>query len=257
MIEEKTLDLLQKTAQKAVEVYEVKSLSNARKSYVFDGTAIQAFPKDPPLRSHTVHSLADLVAYAMAVPVDGEEKRPVAWHGENSVTLILDDADRRDTVAFPLTFAEKFQVLQWLHKEKPYFSQQDFVKLLRFRLGLDNARVVQQFRKLQWNAGVETNSQINRGDARLGKSVIEKVEGVDQLPEELDVPSPVYAQTGEREDYNVRCGIEIDTRDQRFQLIPLPDELPRVLDLAQASIHERLCEGLFEANIPVYYGTPK
>lgn len=263
MIEEKALTLIQETAKKSVAVYEVEALSDSRNNYVFNGTEILRYPKAPPLRSHTVHSLADLVNYALGKPpviaageaIYDESRNPVVWHGENNVTLILDDTDRRDTVVFPLTFAEKFQVLQLLHKEKPYYTQQDFIKLLRFRLGLDNSRVVAQFRKLQWEAGSTLNSQINRGDARLGKNIIEKVEGVDELPEELDVPAPVYAQTGEREQYNVRCGIEIDTRDQRFQLIPLPDELPRVMDLAQASIHQRLCAALEDSGIPIYYGT--
>lgn len=265
MIEEKALALIQETAKKSVAVYKVEALSDSRNNYVFDGTKIVCYQKAPPLRSHTVHSLVDLINYALGKPpVDEgaedqvayyEGRKPVVWHGENNVTLILDDTDRRDTVVFPLTFAEKFQVLQALHKEKPYYTQQDFIKLLRFRLGLDNSRVVAQFRKLQWEAGSTLNSQINRGDARLGKNIIEKVEGVDELPEELDVPAPVYAQTGEREQYNVRCGIEIDTRDQRFQLIPLPDELPRVMDLAQASIHQRLCATLKDSDIPIYYGT--
>ena len=87
----------------------------------------------------------------------------------------------------------------------------------------------------------------------MGKSIVEKVEGVDQLPDELEVPTPVYSESGEREEYLVRCGIDIDAVNQRFRLVPLPDELCRVVDLAQASIRRRLEDAL---ECPIYYGNP-
>lgn len=254
MLHKDTLELIQKTAQVAVKPAVLDVPGDGRTFLIFDGTKIECHTNPPPLRKHVVHSLNDLISYVTADPVEGETKNPVVWHGESGVIAVLNDADRLETVTFRLSYGEKFKVLQWLAREKPFFDQKEFIKLLRFRLGLDNTLVVAQFRKLQWEAGATINAQVNRGDARLGKNIIEKVEGVDQLPEELNVPSPVYAQSGERDEYLVRCGIEIDATNQVFQLIPLPDELPRVMDLAQASIHTRL-EGALEC--PVYYGVPK
>ncbi len=65
--------------------------------------------------------------------------------------------------------------------------------------------------------------------------------------DELAVSVPVYKEAGERAEYVVQCGIEIDTVNQRFQLLPLPDELERIQNLAQESIFARLKDGLAES----------
>jgi hypothetical protein len=114
--------------------------------------------------------------------------------------------------------------------------------------------VVAKFRKLDWESGDKGTSDIRHGDARMSKAIIAKVQGIDELPEELAVSVPVYQQTGERQEYIVNCNVEIDAVNRQFQLVPVPDELERVLDLAQASIRERLDAEL--KDVPVYYGKP-
>lgn len=250
------LQLLQETAREAVEPHVISDIkTDGRYTFVFNGKEIQRIDVPPATRCHAVHTLDDLIRYTLRVAPDSH---PVVWHGERSVILVIDDQDRRDRVAFPLTRSEKFSVMVDLAEKKPHFNQADFIKLLRYRLGLDNTKVVSRFRKLQWQNSADASSHISHGDARLGKNITEKVQGVDELPEELDIPIPVYAQSGERDEYIVRCGIEIDARNQCFQLIPLPDELIRILDLSQASIRERLESALArgDVQVPIYYGSP-
>jgi hypothetical protein len=130
---------------------------------------------------------------------------------------------------------------------------------LRLELGLDSL-VVKQFRRIDWQNGGEGSTEINHGNARVGKSIIAKVQGIDELPDELQVPTPVYTQAGEREEYLVRCFVEIDPTNQVFGFGPMPDELVKIVDLAQSNIRKRLDKALAASGdrpaVPVYYGRP-
>jgi hypothetical protein len=252
MIPKETLQLIQETAQKAQRAAIVDVPGDGRHVYMQQGDHVDKLEVPPACRTHVVHSLAELIAYAL----NQANPKPIVWHGMEGVVLLTDDADRRDRVVFPLTQSARFKVLCKLAEETVLMQQAAFVKLLRIQLGLDNLVVVSKFRKLDWAVGNEGQSEVRHGADRLGKSITAKVQGIDELPEELDVPVPVYQQTGEREEYVVRCAIEIDAVNQRFQLVPLPDELERVMDLAQDSIGKRLAGGLDECKVPVYYGVP-
>jgi hypothetical protein len=253
-----TLELIQQTAKQAQAPVVVESLNtDGRTAYVQQGGEIKQFPLPAKPRDHRVGSLADLILFAQRE----DNKSPIVWHGVECVVLVTNDADRRDSVTLPLTLSERFKTLQMLAEEKPALTQVEFIRLLRVDLGLDNTAVVAKFRKLDWSNGAEANGDIQHGSAKLGKSIAAKVQGIDALPDELPVEVPVYQQTGERQAYIVQCLIEIDTLNQRFQLIPKADELERVVDLAQAGIHERLnvalnSDAATDANVPVYYGTP-
>jgi hypothetical protein len=225
---------------------------DGRKMFVQQGMEIKDFALEPKPRQHCVHSLVDLIVFARRE----DNKAPIVWHSEQGVCLLTDDGDRRDRVVFMLTKSDRFAVLEQLAEKKPCLDQRQLVRLLRVELGLDNVKVVQQFRKLDWQFSDETAGEVKHGQDRLGKTINAQVAGVSELPDELDIEVPVFKQTGERTEYKVRCAIEIDTVNKQFQLVPMPDELERVMDLAQADIHKRLSEGLAEKKIPVYYGAP-
>ena len=256
MFPEETLQLIQSTAQKAQEARLLPELSgDGRKAFVQQGGAVKEFPLPPPLREHLVHTLDDLIAYAFRP----DNPKPVVWHGVTGVVLLPDDADRRDRIVFPLAFSERYLCLAKLAKEAKALNQQQFVRLLRRDLGID-AATVQQFRKLDWKNGDNGSSEVNPHNMKVSKSILAEVNGVKDIPEELTVPTPVYSQCGERTEYNVQCYIEIDAVNQVFGFGPLPDELTKIIDLAQADIRGRLDKAL-AANgdreaIPVYYGAP-
>ena len=254
-----TLKMIQETAQVAQQATVLESLNtDGRTAFVQQGAEIKQFALQPAPRDHFVHSLDDLIRYAR----EQKNAAPIVWHGHCNVVLLPDDADRRDSIMFPLTHSNRFAKLMTLAAEKPAFDQTKFVRLLRIELGLDNLKVVAKFRKLDFTIGNEGRGEVAHGNDRLGKTITAKVQSVEELPDQLDVEVPIYQQTGERQEYVVRCAIEIDTINQLFQLVPLPDELERVLDLAQASIHDRLTAGLKagdgdgQAAVPIYYGKP-
>jgi hypothetical protein len=64
----------------------------------------------------------------------------------------------------------------------------------------------------------------------------------------------VFRQADERTPLSLRCSVEVDAGEGTFRLLPLPDEIDRVLQVAVASIAERLTEQLDGAT--AYYGKP-
>ena len=250
MLPEETLKLIQDTAQQAQAATILPALNvDGRKAFVQQGSEIKEFTLPPPVRNHTVNELSDLIAYALRV----DNPHPVVWHGQTVVTLLPDDTDRRDAVVFPLTASGRFKCLAGLEMKPVALTQQQFVRLLRRDLGMA-AVIVQQFRKLDWKDGSNGSSEVSPTNLRVGKSIVAEVQGVSELPEELTVPTPVYLNTGERDEYNVQCFIEIDPQNQAFGFGPLPDELAKIIDLHQANICNRLRAAL--GDIPIYHGTP-
>ena len=59
---------------------------------------------------------------------------------------------------------------------------------------------------------------------------------------------------GGRTPLSLRCSVEVDAGEGTFRLLPLPDEIDRVLQVAVASIAERLTDQLDGAT--AYYGKP-
>ncbi len=256
------LALIQTTAQEAQKAEVLPIPGDGRTVCVRIGNAVQSYIVEPPCRNHQVFSLKDLSNYAGQVVLDrgkdvtsAEEARPVVWHGPEGVTLVLDDQDRRDRVTFNLTTSDEMDQLLDLAESKPFFDQKAFIRMLRCVFNLDTA-IIAMFRKLDWEHSSRTTAEAERGRDRLGNEVQSKVQGTAELPEFLDIVAPVYREVGEREEYTIRCLLEFDTVNARIQLIPTPGELDHAFELAQASIHKRLVDGLADEGVPVYYGKP-
>lgn len=243
------LELIQNTAKLSQAATMHRIPNNDRSVLMQINGTLTPHAIPPPVRAHQVRRLEDLICYANAIT----DSAIVIWHDIDSVVLVCDDFDRRDRVTFPLTFSERFAKLRKLAADKPAFDQAKFVRLLRIELGL-NQSIVNKFRKLDWENGDKSAGEVRHGDTRLAKTVVAKVQGIDDLPNELAIEVPVYQQQDERHEYIVNCAVEIDAVNRMFQLIPLPDELERVVDVAQASIRSRIQEGC--STIPVYYGKP-
>lgn len=241
------LELLQQTAI-ASEQTEVLPVEDPRHVRLRIGGEISIIDVPPPLRDHEVSTLADLIAYVDQIT----QSNPVVWHDDNGVILIPDDSDRRDRVTFPLTHSARLVKLIQLRDQRQSFDQNRFIRLLRIELGLE-ATMVNKFRKLDWENGDKARGSVQHSDLRLSKEVVAKVQGIEELPEEIPVPVPVYQQPGEREEYFVQCAVEIDAVNRQFQLLPLPDEIERVIACHQADIRSRLDA---ELSCPIYCGRP-
>ena len=114
---------------------------------------------------------------------------------------------------------------------------------------------MQPFRRLDWKYGTSGTTDIQRGRESLSKDILAEVNGVAELPETLRIRVAVYDVAGEREPLEVVCFVEPDPRNQTLTLVPCPGEVQRAVDVAQASIRERINAAVGD-KIRVYYGTP-
>lgn len=219
---------------------------------------VAQIPVPPPLRNHAVRTLQDLIDYADRVsdekpPETQPTPRPVIWHGEAAVVLIVDDADRRDRVTFHLTYSEPFAALVKLAVEPQPLTQRQLIRLLRNTLGVDKASIA-QFRKLEWQSGAKTQSEADKARDRLGREIMAECTGTADLPEDLLVSVPVYREKGEQEPVRLRLLLDYVVERQVIEIAPAAGEIEAAVDVAQARIRQRIEEEL--PDVPVYYGTP-
>lgn len=243
------LELLLNTGQQAAKA-ELVDTHDPREVVLLHGTDVTRLDVPPPVRQSVVHSLEALIELATK---EAEMSVPVVWHHNTGVVLVLDDADRRDHVFFPLDHSREFAELVDLNKEIVGLDQRSFVRMLRQTLGVPAAQIG-PFRRIEWSVHKAAEGQVEHGNDRIGRDIQAQVGQATQLPEDMVLNVPVYEQLGERDRYQVRCDIEIDVAGERLALVPVAGEIRTVIDQAQASIHQRLDEGL--GDVPVYYGQP-
>jgi len=219
--------------------------------YDIDGQIVTV-DEPPPPRNHFVFELDQLIDYVKSC-ADGDY-RIVAWHHRQGVVLILNDDDRRDAVTFNLHRFEVFALLCQLGADEPTsFDQRSLIRMLE-RLGVD-AAVIAPFRRLDWNTHAAAVGEVTQQRDRLGKEVTGAVTGQSELPDTVHVTTPVYADLGEQDLHTIKCRVDVFPLDHRFILRPLPGEIDMAYERQQASIHERLTNGL-DGEAFVFYGKP-
>lgn len=213
-------------------------------------------PIEPAPRDHRVFSVESFTDIAARVvgSMRGLIVGPVAWHGHDAVVLVCDDADRRDRVTLALPPSEPFTWLGQLAKS-PSMNQTTLIRVLRLKLG-QPAELVSRFRKLDFSAGKTGASRVEHGKESLGREIQAVVQGIDELPDVLDVSVRITDVPGANKPETIRVGLEIDPQREEFFLAPMPGELEAAVDRMHADLHARLGNVLGEVGIPVYYGAP-
>jgi len=235
---------------------ELPGLNPRSKTFLIGGEP-KEYPLGEPARRHNVNQLSDVIEMANRFD-DVEGCDPVVWYDESNVTLVIDDdLQRIDTVTFDLVLAEAFETVKSLRQRKPWMSQKDFVRLLKIDLAgcLDPGILLERVRKVRWEQGSTTTGTVTRSSESLGREIAAKVDATGEIPELVRLVVPIYSSKGERCAYTLACSVEVDAMTQVFRLLPLPDEIERVQQLAVDAIGDRLVEGLNEG-IPSYYGSP-
>jgi hypothetical protein len=230
---------------------------NRRIRHVINGEVIERDLPAPP-RAHSVGCLADLIELANRFHAE-ESRLPVVWFDAAAVVLVIDDDGHRlEHATMKLEVSDAFAKLTELRTSKTWHEQKDFVRLLRIDLAgtLEQTVLLERVRKLKFENGVITSSEVGRQKESLGREITSRVEaGQGELPEEVLLSVPIYKTLGETERHPVRCSVEVDPPMGRLRLMPLPDEIERVRYMAIGSIEDRLEEGLKEG-LPAYYGRP-
>lgn len=225
---------------------------DGRTAYVNIGSEIKEYVVKPTTRSHTVSTVADLIAAANTWNLSG-----MIWVSSAAVVLIVDDDDRRDRVTLPLERSHQFKALSALEKN-PKLDQLGFIRLLRIELSgaVGRSDLISAVRKIKWRTAAAGESNIQHGSESLGKTIEAEVTGAGGIPEEVIVNCPVYSNHGEREQsFGVMCDLEIIAAESKFHFKPIADELARVEDAALAGIHSRIGESL-GSDVSVFFGSP-
>lgn len=238
----------------------VKIDENSRQArYAINGR-IETLDRVPNDRDHEPADLAALIALATRFvdqPPDDGPVTPVVWYDHQAVTLVLDDAGHRvETATLSLEESDVFKVIRSLREQKRWLEQKPFIRLLRIDLArtLDPVMLLDKVRRVKFDNGVATTGEITRNRESLGREITSKVEAGGEIPEEVTLSVPVYKTQGETDRYPLRCTVEVDPAQGAFQLLPLPDEIERVVQMAVASIADRLAA--LPESVPSYYGKP-
>lgn len=260
MFHPETLKRLLDTAVQAAGAKVLEIPGDGRTVKVANNGKIETYNVPPKPRDHHVSTLDDLLAYVTQSAIPAVTPcGPVLWHSPAGVVLVVDDADRRDRVTFPLTECSRFRTLRMLEEPRP-LQQRAFIRLLKVDLGVD-AAIVNKFRRLDWKDAATLERDAQKNKDRLGRQVMQEVVAQgDELQDELIVNTPVYLDLGEREQYRVLCTIEPDFEHSALVFSPAPDELEQIVEAHQQSIRARIEDFLKKAGladrVPVYYGKP-
>jgi anti-sigma factor ChrR (cupin superfamily) len=202
-------------------------------------------------RDHFPATLDEIIALATRFAAE----KPVVWFDHEQVVLVIDDVGHRiETATLALEVSDTFAVVQMLRRDKPWYAQPDFVRLLRVDLAgtLDPAVLLNRVRKLV--IGQKTTTEVQRRGESFGHE-INALAGKDtDPPDEVDLVLPVFKTPGEQTPVYVACTVDVEVAQPKpFRLIPKPDEIERVLQVATASIGGRLRAGLTEG-VNCYHG---
>jgi hypothetical protein len=242
-----------------------------RKSFVV-GDQTRDFDLPEPPRAHSLGRLDDLIDLANrfagksgddaeAGPVelgDGMSATVVVWYDADRVVAVLDDAGHRvEHATLALHPSDLFARVVALRKSPGWLDQKDFVRLLRIDLAgtLDPVHLLNVVRRVRFEAGQVTSGEVKRDKESLGREITSRVSAEGEIPEEVTLDLPVYSTPGVAWRYGLRCSVEVDPTRGTFRLIPLPDEIERVQQLAVERIGATLDDELGDGT-PSYYGRP-
>jgi len=207
----------------------------------------------PPLRSHAVSSVDDLITAA-----NKWNTAPVIWINDQTIVLVIDDADRRETVSLTLIYSAVFQAVAKLETNS-WLDQPTLIRLLRRELRGANgaAALLASVRKISFKQHASGHANIQHGSESMGQSVENEVTGAGDLAESLTIPVNVFANPGEdAKDKAVVIGldIDVDAKQQKFRLQPLPDEINLAKTTALAGIRTTIAKAL--PKVTVLFGKP-
>jgi hypothetical protein len=208
-------------------------------------------PKDLPSTLRTVRRLVENQVMEWDIPVEPRDhfpatldevialakrfaaEKPVVWFDHEQVTLVIDDAGHRiERATLNLEVSDTFGV--------------DLAGTL------DPAVLLNRVRKLV--IGQKTTTEVGRRGESFGHE-INALAGKDtDPPDEVDLCLPVFKTPGEQTPVYVACTVDVEVAQPKpFRLIPKPDEVERVLQVAVGSIGEQLRAGLPEG-VACYHG---
>lgn len=223
----------------------------------FDGKLTDFVIKPPP-REHEVQTLDDLIAAAKRWQVVADDlSNGVVWIGDESVVLMPDDDDRRDSVTMPLVYTDLWALIGRL-RQNSIVDQPDLIRLLRVQLAAmaGSTELLAKVRLIKFRTAEEGMSQLDHGRESLGRSIDREIVGGGDLPERLEVYlQPWMNGAPNASDSKIRIDFEIRIAEKQFSLRPFPDDVRDALVEHKEAIKQHLHDKLGDKQT-VLFGTP-
>lgn len=223
---------------------------------VIDGK-IQSYALPPAHRQHELLTTQDLVE---AIRAMGDVEGVVVFVSSGAVHVNFSDADRRDIAVMPLQISGAFRLLREAAGQP--LAHAPFVRLLRIGLaGCLPEGFASVFAKVNFARSKQSSSESRHDRESLGRKVEAVVQGIGDLPEEVVVDVPIWAQRpldGIRQ--RIRCAITANGESETFTIDPLGDSLvtaeaEAVLEL-RGRIEEEIKAAELVAHVTVLAGRP-
>jgi hypothetical protein len=268
-----TLQLIQKTAQQAIERKLVPLPNNPQAHLLIGEGKYEVIPTpfvDPP-RRHTVLSIADFadayqrwyldgndIGRAIGKPDPSDEipeaaevlveqpRVPNIWCDLDNWRLVffVDEPLRRSWVKLQLKASPQYGTV-FKFRDGQTLDQQQFVRMLRHDLiGCVEPAVLQAFRSVDFQKIVTAKRNIQHERQSLDADLVASVQG-EKKPEEFLVTFPMLAS---RELDPFRAGVKItvdmDAERSKFVLQAVPGQLDLAMEELRSAIVDTLESGL-------------
>ena len=217
------------------------------------------FPPAGP-RKYSTLTLASFVAIVNEFATrNAAPDKVFVFASMSQVVAVLSEADRRETVTFPLATTSSWQVMRSMRGSSA-MTQAAFIDMLR--RGLDATYtppdLLSLVRIVKFKQNESGESNIQTGKASIGRSVQSELTGAGALPEDVRVNVPVWDNVMHDDilrNVDVICALDIDLEQQRFYLRPKAGQIESherdALDWLVGLIAEQVSE-----SVSVYAGSP-
>src|SRR5438132_6906700 len=215
--------------------------------YFMDNTRVTALPKP---RDHQAADLDTVVAWAG----DGG----ATWYSSSGVVHILNDDTRFDRVTLKLGFSDQLQTIMAWKDRSPLFTQAKLILALRtlFKRNMQQCpALLDLIRNLRFKTGSNVQSEIGKNKASISKSIESQVSGAEDLPADVFFNVPIFGRPFSNIEGLVNIAIEMDAGTETIVLYPIPGDVEKAIELAEAAIGGKLVEMIGDAG-PVYHGVP-
>lgn len=216
------------------------------------GGSLVSVPRPVPSRGHVAGDVGTLVSMANRWASD----EPAVWIDECNVYLVIDDAEghRVNTATMVLKKSDVFKRLERLAASPEWLDQKAFLRLLRVDLAgtLPPGILLDRVRKLRFESGQVTTQEAVRNRESMGRQITAAASGDGEIPEQVALELSVFSDTPE---LAVTCAVDVDPGRGLLQLMPLPDELERVTEIALNGLRKFIA-GAVDEGVKVYLGRP-
>jgi hypothetical protein len=169
---------------------------------------------------------------------------------DSQIIYVYDFEDRRNVAICPL---QKSEPWEWLEADQPPMNQRDMIRALRitFDGALDGgSSLISVMRNVRWTNDGNVEANLQRGKEALGRQISNAVAGVENFPDEFTVSVPVFSNFAF--DVRVRVALEIMPLEQRFEVIPFPNQLEKAL----GKTFDLLVSQIAGTDVPTFIGSP-